>query len=125
MYSNQAGEITLFDDIVQLRITDGDADSIYFEQILELIQKVFRETDIPLRLILNSLDEDIGSDIVAQLVKFLDSSSLNTEKLIGTAVILSSVQCTFSKFLIDSLKLTKPVAVFSCESKAAEFITSL
>jgi hypothetical protein len=125
MFSNEVGTITLSGNILQLRITDGDCEEDVFREILDVIQKVFRETDVPLRLILNSLDEEIRSDIISQLVEFLDSRSLNTENLLGTAVILSSVQYTFSKILIDTLKFTKPVRVFCSEIEAAEFVASL
>lgn len=125
MFSNEAGTIALSGNILQLRIIDGDCEEDVFREILDVIQKVFRETDIPLRLILNSLDEEIRSDVISQLVEFLDSRSLNTEKLLGTAVILSSVQYTFSKILIDTLNFTKPVRVFFSEIEAAEFIASL
>jgi hypothetical protein len=125
MFSNEAGTISLCGNILQLRITDGDCEEDVFREILGVIQKVFRETDVPLRLILNSLDEEIRSDVISQLVEFLDSRSLNTENLLGTAVILSSVQYTFSKILIDTLKFTKPVGVFCSEIEAAEFVASL
>jgi hypothetical protein len=124
MFSNEVGTITLFGNIPKLRITDGDCEEDVFREILGAIQKSFRETYIPLRLILNSLDEEIRSDVISQLVEFLDSRSLNTEKLLGTSVILSSAQYTFSKILIDTLKFTKPLGVFCSEIEAAEFVAS-
>jgi len=112
MFSNEAGTITISVNILQLRITKCDCEKDFFREILVVIQKTFRETDIPLRLIFNSLDEEITSEIISQLVEFLDSRSLNTDKLLGTAVILLSVQYRFSKNLIDSLRFTKLVGVF-------------
>jgi len=125
MFSNETGTITQCGNILQLRITDGDSEEDVFREIFGVIHKVFRETDIPLRLILNYLDEEIRSEVISQLVEFLDSRSLKTEKLLGAAVILSSVRYTFSKILIDTLKFTKLVGVFCSEIEAAEFVAGI
>lgn len=125
MFSNEAGEVTLSNNILQLRIFDGDCEDSLFRDILEVVQKAFRETNVPLRLILNSVDEEVSSSVISELVELLSSSSLNTEMLLGTAVILSSVQCTFAKFTINVMEFTKPTAVFDDEIKAAEFIAGL
>ena len=123
--SNSGGEVTVFDDIVQLKVLDGDCEEADFHELLECLLSVFSETTVPLKLILNAADEEVSSDHVSAITDFLQGDDLDSSHIKGTALVLSPVQATVASILIGTLDFSRPVKVFSDDKMACEFITSL
>lgn len=125
VFSNAAGDVTILKDIVQLKIHDGCCTEDEFNDILDVLLEVFTETKTPLKLILNSADEEIGSDHITALVELLTDCTFDSTHLVGTAIILTSMQCTMASLAINAMKFSRPVKVFSREQDAAKYIADL
>lgn len=125
MLANSGGEVTVLDDIVQLKVLDGDCAADEFEALLECVLSVFRAAAAPLRLILNAHDEEVASEHVAALATMLQDTTFDPKFVRGTALIMTPMQATVASMLIASLKFTRPVRVFSDYVQASAFIASL
>lgn len=123
--SNGGGEVAVFGDIVQLKVLDGDCEEEDFHELLECLMTVFSETTVPLKLILNAVDEEVSSDHISAITDFLQEAVLDTSHLKGTALVLSAVQATVASILIGTLEFTRPVKVFCDDKTASDFITAL
>ena len=123
--SNPGGEVAIFGDIVQLKVLDGDCEDSDFYELLESLLSIFAETAVPLKLILNAVEEEVASSHISAITDFLQGAPLYQNNLKGTALVLSSVQATVASILVGALEFTKPVKVFSDEKNASDFISSL
>eukprot|EP00873_Tetraselmis_striata_P027087 jgi/Tetstr1/447351/TSEL_034788.t1 len=125
VFSNAAGSVAVRGGIVQLRIHDGGCTEDAFADILDVIMETFAQTETPLKLILNSAGEEVASDHIAALVDLLSDRRLVATNLVGTAIILTGMQCTMASLAVSAMKFSKPIQVFSREQDAAEYIAGL
>ena len=125
MLSNAGGRVSAMGDIVQLKVTDGACSEDDFHDLLDAVLDIFAHTEVPLKLILNAIDEEVSSEHIAALTDLLQDSTFDTKHLKGTVLILTPMQATVASILVQSLQFSRPTRVVSDEKSASEFIASI
>lgn len=125
VFSNAAGDVAVLCDIAHLKIRDGCCTETEFTEILDALLQIFAETKTPLKLILNSAGEEVASEHITALLELFTDCKFDSTNLVGTALILTGMQCTMASLAVGAMTLSRPVKVFSREQDAAWYIAHL